>query len=375
MKRAQWFLGFCIVAMLLASAISLKLQAGQTPSYPSSSYRVLVPLSSGNLLIFPVVTKSEMDTSMFITLDEGLRSGEVVVTESGSVQPLIRRRRPMPRHDGAQVNTLMLVNNSKRPLLLLAGEIVTGGKQDRVIAKDRIVPAESDPVDLGVFCVEPGRWTARTEKFGGFAGIAQPNVRANAMARKDQQQVWSAVNDSKARVMQNVPEAAPEVGRTSSYAAAMENESVQRELDKIEAPIRKNYQSLMKELRAKNAVGVVVAVNGQILWADIFASNELLAKYWPKLVRSYAAEAMTQGTGGGRVTESEAQMFVNRLDGTHETAETEPGLYRHAEITGGDYKVFELTSLLPRTNFTVHLAKMKEDQVAWNVKPRPMMQR
>src|ERR1700693_3530032 len=78
------------------------------------------------------------------------------------------RRHPPPvtRHDGAQVNRLVLVNNSKRPLLLLAGEIVTGGKQDRVIGKDRIVPAESDPVDLSVFCVEPGRWVATSEHFG-----------------------------------------------------------------------------------------------------------------------------------------------------------------------------------------------------------------
>ena len=63
-----------------------------------------------------------------------------------------------------EVNQLVLVNNSKRPLLLLAGEIVTGGKQDRVIGKDRIVPAESDPVDLSVFCVEPGRWVAANGK-------------------------------------------------------------------------------------------------------------------------------------------------------------------------------------------------------------------
>ena len=63
----------------------------------------------------------------------------------------------------------VLVNNSKRPLLLLAGEIVTGGKQDRVIAKDRIVPAGGDPVDLSVFCIEPGRWTESSEKFGATA--------------------------------------------------------------------------------------------------------------------------------------------------------------------------------------------------------------
>lgn len=58
-------------------------------------------------------------------------------------------------HDTHEFLKLVLVNNSKRPLLLLASEIVTGAKQDRIIGKDRLVPLESDPVDLRVFCVEP----------------------------------------------------------------------------------------------------------------------------------------------------------------------------------------------------------------------------
>ena len=122
---------------------------------PASGYKVLEPIAHGNLTVFPVVAAKSYPTGQFLTLDEGLRSGEVVVTEAGNVQGLIRRHQaPAIRHDGAQVNRLVLVNNSKRPLLLLAGEIVSGGKQDRVIGKDRIVPPESDPVDLSVFCVE-----------------------------------------------------------------------------------------------------------------------------------------------------------------------------------------------------------------------------
>ncbi len=372
MQRARWFLGISIVAILLACAAQLKVHAGQPESH--SGYRVLAPLTSGNLMIFPVVARGEFDTSMFLTLDEGLRSGEVVVTESGGVQPLVRGPRPIPpRHDGAQVNTLMLVNNSKRPLLLLAGEIVTGGKQDRVIGKDRIVPAMSDPIDLGVFCVEPGRWVAHSDKFGNFSGLAAPNVRKNAMALKDQNQVWNAVRESQAKVAQNVPAAAPEVNQTTSYAKVMGGTTVQRKMDEISAPIQRSYQSLLHELRAKNAVGVVVAVNGQLVWADLFASTELLEKYWPKLVQSYAAEAMAQGSRGGKVTDSEAQAFVDRVDGTHETAETEPGLFRQSEITGADYKVFALTSLLPKTNYTVHLAKMYEPEMAtWKVDRTPL---
>jgi hypothetical protein len=328
------------------------------------------------LVIFPVIARSAHDTSMFITLDEGLRSGEVVVTESGSVQPLVRRPTPVrPPSGGAQVNTLVLVNNSKKPLLLLAGEIVTGGKQDRVIGKDRIVPPMSEPVDLGVFCVEPGRWVSQTDKFNTFHGLAAPNVRKQAMANKDQQQVWNAVRDSQAKVAANAPMARAEVTSTSSYAGAMGGAVVQREMDKIAQPIERNYQALIRDLRAKNAVGVVVAVNGQILWADIFASTELLEKYWPKLVRSYAAEAMAQGGTAGKVSEAEAQRFLDRLDGTHETADTDPGVYRHAEITGTDYKVFALTSLLPKTDFTVHLAKMYEPELASKMDRKPMLVR
>src|SRR3954471_746960 len=102
---------------------------------PVTGYKVLEPIRQGNLTVFPVVAAQSHDTQDFLTLDEGLRSGEVMVTESGSVQPLMRRRRTPVQPGGAQVNQLVLVNNSKRPLILLAGEIVIGGKQDRVIGK------------------------------------------------------------------------------------------------------------------------------------------------------------------------------------------------------------------------------------------------
>jgi hypothetical protein len=370
MRWRKWFVALVLaVGGLLLLFPRGAVHAGQAPS----GYKVLAPLKSGNLTIFPVVAASTHNTSMFLTLDEGVRSGEVIATEAGSVQGLIRRRpAPIRPHDGAQVNTLVLVNNSKRPLLLLAGEIVTGGKQDRVIGKDRIVPPESDPIDLGVFCVEPGRWVARSDKFGAFANLAQPSVRAKAMAEKDQQQVWDSVRRSQAAVTESVTVTGEAIQLdSSSYAGAMDNKAVKRSLDKIAAPMEREYRSVIKDLHDKNAVGVVVAVNGQILWADVFASTDLLDRYWPKLVRSYAAEALTQARSNEKVTEEEAQAFLNQLDGRHETAETEPGVYRHAEITGDDYKVFELTSLLPKTDFDVHMAKMAEATTVGSIYRRP----
>ena len=358
MRWKKWFVAGAPAVALFFYLARPAVHAGPLPH---SGYKVLAPLTSGNLTIFPVVGPSVADTKMFLTLDEGLRSGEVVVTEAGNVRGLVRGPHPMYEHRTAEVNTLVLVNNSKRPLLLLAGEIVTGGKQDRVIGKDRIVPPESEPIDLGVFCVEPGRWVARSSNFGGFSNMAQPSVRINAMANQNQQMVWDSVNESKAKVAQNVPAAAPAVNGTTSYATAMGGQVLREQVDKIAAPIERDYRNVLRELRDKNAVGVVVAVNGEILWADIFASNDLLDRYWEKLVRSYATEALTQGHGNGKVSLADAQAFVDRTQGRHETSDTEPGVYRQAEITGDNFKVFELTSLLPKTDFDVHIAKMYQE--------------
>ena len=359
-----------VLIVVAAVVVPCALQAGEVP--PAYGYSLLSPIRSGNLTVFPVTASKSYDTAEFLTLDEGLRSGDVVVTEAGQARGLIRHRpgEPSVIHPvrGAEVNQLVLVNNSKRPLLLLAGEIVTGGKQDRVIGKDRIVPAESDPVDLSVFCVEPGRWVAANGKneFGSGGGamggvFASPGVRGSAMAAKNQQQVWDNVARSKVAMAANLPApAAAEVNSTTSYARVMDNKEVQQKVDAVAEPVQRNYESVIRQLRDKNAVGVVVAVNGEIVWADIFASTQLLQKYWPKLVRSYATEAVVTRAKGGEASLKDAQKFLDDLQGRHETAETEPGIYRQSEITGDGFKVFELRSLLPKTGFAVHVAKMAD---------------
>ena len=355
----------------------------------ASGYKVLEAIRNGSLTVFPVVTSKSYATSEFLTLDEGLRSGEVVVTEYGNVRGLVRNRvAPAAQRDSAEVNRLVLVNNSKRPLLLLAGEIVAGGKQDRVIGMDRIVPSESDPIDLSVFCVEPGRWVASSDRFGssgatyGVAGgrsagttasaksagtlMAQPSVRAKAMGDKDQSQVWAEVRKQQQSMTAEVAQASPTapmaqaLRSTSSYAVVMENQDVKQKVDEVAKPIERDYQSVIKQLRDRNAVGVVVAVNGRVIWSDVFASTELLEKYWPKLVRSYASEAVATPVKGGEATVAQAESFLANMRGRRETIESEPGVFRHTEVNGDGFKAFELTSLLPKTGFDVHVAKMAE---------------
>ena len=367
-----------LAVLLCGFAIISAANAGDTGSLPATAndYKILAPITHGDLTVFPVVSAKVHDTSDFITLDEGIRSGDVVVTEVGNLHSTMRRRPPyqLRPNSGAEVNRLVLVNNSKHPLILLAGEVVTGGKQDRVVGKDRIVPAESDPVDLSVFCVEHGRWIETSTKFDTHASVMlQPSVRMKAMADQDQQKVWDEVANSRKNMSGallhtpapglTVAEAAgaqAELSSTTSYAKSRANAAVQKQVESITEPMQKSYESVIKQLRNQNAVGVVVAVKGHIMWADMFASSTLLAKYWPKLLDSYATEALTMPGTRGETSNKEAQTFLENWQARHEVVDSEPGLYRQRELIGDKFKAFQLTSLLGKVAFDLHLSKMAD---------------
>src|SRR5712664_1237615 len=167
-------------------------------SRAEGDWRILDPVVYENIAIFPVVSGSSQDTSSFLTLEEGLASGEVIVSERGTVR-MVRNRdgvHTIPDYSAsASVNQLVLINRSKRPLLLLAGGLVSGGKQDRIIGKDRIVPVGAEPLPLDVFCVEHGRWTGSSSQFIASKTIVHPSVREQAAVKQSQNEVWNAVRE------------------------------------------------------------------------------------------------------------------------------------------------------------------------------------
>ncbi len=277
-------------------------------------------------------------------------------------------------------------------LLLLAGEIVTGGKQDRVIAKDRIVPAEADPIDLSVFCIEHGRWTGVSDKFGATAKtssgsfMVQPAVRQQAMVAKDQQRVWNSVSETisvmasaAAPTSSNRPAdgvsgggvsvgglhgdslrggSAPSLG-TTSYAKAMQLDEVSAKVDEAGAALTQSREQVLATLKQEHAVGVVVAVRGEVIWADVFANTDLFAQYWTKLVRSYAAEVLSDAGSHEVATMEEAQRFLDSPMRGVETSEGEVGVYRYREVKTGATDQFALESLLPGVAYDVHISRLK----------------
>jgi hypothetical protein len=334
-------------------------------SRPESDWRLLDPVTYENISVFPVVSSYSLDTSPFLTLEEGLLSGEVIVSEQGEVG-LVRNRDPRylgpPQRVGASVNQLVLINRSKRPLLLLAGELVSGGKQDRVIGKDRIVPVGAPPLPLDVFCVEHGRWTGGAQ-FAAANTIVHPSVRESAAVDQVQTKVWESVrNGTNAKggaaglppqiSSRNLQAAIAGNGRTEAYEKIYESQAVGVSIDDFVAEVQRRFANATSALKGERVVGVVVAYGGDVAWSDIFASGDLFGHYWRKLLRSYAVEALTRPTYREVASHENANEFLRRLNG-RETQETEPGVYRWREIKEGQLAEIELDALQPKP-MTLH---------------------
>jgi hypothetical protein len=363
------FLGFLVGSLVALGSFSCltTIWAKGEKSAANNGWRLLDPISYENLTLFPVVSSREVDTSPFLTLDEGLASGQVLITEQGA--EILRRSRdsrPAPQYDtSASVNQLVLVNHSKRPLLLLAGELVSGGKQDRIIAKDRIIAPGAAPLPLGVFCVEHGRWSSGSQ-FSESKTIVHPSVRENAAVLQEQTRVWDAVhNGSNVSAAESLPAAAaPRInGRnladavnssapTESYAKLYESRAVGVSIEGFVEEVQKRFDRATSGLKGEHVVGVVVAYGGEVAWSDIFASRELFDHYWAKLLRSYAVEALARPQLRERASMNDAREFLSRLNG-RERIESEPNVYRWREVTAGSLVEIELDALQPQP-MTVH---------------------
>jgi hypothetical protein len=385
MKTVKTVLTWTVCVVLIAAAgWPRPAAAGMGVYSPTAAYRVLEPITSGEVTLYPIVRAHVQERAAhwsYLTLDQGLQSGEVVITEAGKARGLVRSRHGAQVNEfssGDQVNTLVLINNSNRPLVLLAGEIVTGGKQDRVIATDRIVPPRSEPLNLSVFCIEPGRWVENSSKFGAAGKEAhksfmvQPSVRQKAMVAQNQQQVWDAVGRSIGGSAGAVAYDGPSTNGgvqhsapTSSYARVMAAPAMQAKVEALAAPAFGDNDEVIGKLRRNQVIGVVAAVNGHIVWADLFATPEMLAEYWTKLVRSYAAEAIGSAAHAGPTADKESVLrFVSEAANGEEKSEGKTAVYRYHQVRGQQISVFTLEALLPGTEFEVHRSKLVHEREA-----------
>jgi hypothetical protein len=158
---------------------------------------------------------------------------------------------------------------------------------------------------------------------------------------------------------------------TTSYAKAMQTDAVSAKVDQETAGLVQSREKAFALLREEHAVGVVVAGHVEVISADIFSDPELLARYWTKLVRSYAAEGLSGRAERDTATVADAQHFLDTpLYGT-EDSQGEVGVYRYREVKGAGTDLFTLESLLPGTGYAVHVSRVKLTGTSRNLRPPP----
>ena len=337
------------------------IKATANPLHPA--WRISAPISFNNLTVFPVVSDEPTSTDEFITLDEGLRSGKVIITEIGT-DGRSRRIRRNRISDDADVNKLAVTNKSGKMLVLIAGELLVGGKQDRIVGNDCIVASTNKPVPINVFCVEHGRWSeeasfGQSRSVAGGSGdgsedhlakaappmaMAMPNLRAKAQADKSQSEVWNEVAKAQS---QNVV-----VTATGDLKSVYRDRRVKGKIDSYE-------RALKNKLSAANVVGVVVAVGDRIISTDVFANHSLFQAYWPKMLKSYALEALNSpATSKQEISRSDAESFLSRVQGESAT-DDKPGVYKLAENQSSKDASFELQSTTKKSTL-VHFNRVSK---------------
>jgi hypothetical protein len=229
--------------------------------------RVLEPVSHAGLTIFPVVATTPTDDRDYLVLDEGMKAGTLKVHEKG---------------DG-EVNQLVIENVSDQPAFLMAGEVVIGGKQDRIIGKNIVIEPRSKEA-IPVFCVEHGRWSGRKAAFSSANALAHKELRKKA-SFGSQSEVWQEVKDKNAR--------RAVANDTDTYRRVVTDAKVDRSL----ASYQKAFGALDQLADRDRAVGYVVALDGEVVAIEVFGSPKLFKKLEPKLRKSYYVEAIDASKG------------------------------------------------------------------------------
>lgn len=296
----------CLALVLLPG---VPLQAGEAPAHTFlGACRVLGTLRHGNLAVV-AVTGAPAAGPALESLDEAMGRGKVLIRETGQ---------------GGTVNTLLLENHGERAVFIMAGEILAGAKQDRILQQDVILPTGGKPVPVAAFCVEHGRWREQSAAFYSEKAAAPVAVRQAAQASKNQSVVWQEVASNNAALAVTAT-----TGSLSETYKRGRMVTVRKAFVDALARLPRNFPS---------AHGVVVLVNGRVVGADLFQDPKLFASLWAKLLDSYIAEAARREGESAATLSENAEAYLLKARQARITLGPTPGAGSQISLEGQGLK-------------------------------------
>ena len=264
----------------------------------AEQHRISGPYTHENLSIYLIHGANNAPGVRYLTLQEAIDQKKVTIYET------------------SQVNELAIENVSPDDVYIQSGDIVKGGKQDRVIPTDFVLPADSGRLPISSFCIEHGRWTRRgTERADRFeasaASLPAKQLKTAAREMRNQSSVWREVE----RLQQRI---AGSVGVASAALAPASPSSMQLTLEnKQVSEATEAYVSGFAKLGIdkSDVIGYAFAVNGRISGAEVYASHDLFRRMWPKLLRASAVEALAERSSVKNTTAPDASAVNGLLGG------------------------------------------------------------
>lgn len=274
-----------------------------------SNYRLSGPYQHENLTIFLIHGPDQPDSRMFTPLQEAMKRKVVIV------------------HETSDVNELAIENvSTSEEVFVQAGDIVKGGRQDRVLAVDLIVPANSGKMPIAAFCVEQARWSRRgSEQADHFTltemMVSTKQLKLATRREASQARVWSEVDTAQAKLSAGVASDVRSHLSESSLQLAQEN-------DRVQESAAKYVDKLLSIIDdSRDVIGFAFAINNNLNSADVYASSVMFKRFWPRLLKTSAIEAVAE-----RMSDETGE--VVSISGTGEfLVESEQGAETLNEVT------------------------------------------
>ena len=239
-----------------------------------------------NMAVVPIILQPNSQSSLnYLTLEDALKENVLEIIETGSV------------------NQLNVKNRSDQEVLVVKGEYVIGGKQNRMITVNAMLDKNAKEITLPVHCVQQGRWSAPgtfdpqiRRVSTGPATLRSCTTKAFSSSR-GQQHTWANVGS----LLRDV-----DVDSASGDCNAA-FEGKQEDI----ADIVKKF-TYFKDKQ----VGCVVAVNNNgntEYFVDMFDQAKTMEKHYERLVTSYAIDSLRTKTDSVEFGKKAAEDVVRLL--------------------------------------------------------------
>lgn len=258
------------------------------------------PFTHQNLSVFFIHGENSVGVENTLTLEEALKDKLVVVYETGDV------------------GELQIENKANRPVYINSGDIVKGGRQDRIIRYDVVIRPKSGKEKLPSFCVESGRWSQRGAEDATQFELSDKmavskELKLSAKSIESQERVWSEVSAMQMK-LSDAANISVQAGRSASSL------QLTLEHDAVDSLIKEFVNFFISKAdRYEDIVGFAFAINGKINSADIYRSHKLFLKLWPKLIEAASVEAVSNPDNSGdpvEVTLDEIISWLESADGS-----------------------------------------------------------